>query len=131
MQNLKKPKKFTTISFVLIYMFCLALVLIRWAHTFNNDIVVINQEINSHITNFTLSILMCILFGYISLIAGKQYQSCLMIGVLIIVGNFIYETILPLLNTIDIIDAIYGLVGVLFSLIYLYFISKYGFLDKK
>lgn len=34
---------------------------------------------------------------------------------------------LPILNTADIVDAIYGTIGVFISFIYLYFISKYGF----
>ena len=42
-----------------------------------------------------------------------------------------YETAVPLLNTIDIVGAVYSLVGVLFSLIYLYYISNHGFEDKE
>ena len=97
----------------------------------NNDIIVINQEINSYIINFILSTVMCIVFGYMSFTYRKRYQFCFLIGIIIITGNFIYETVVPLLNTIDIVDSVYGLVGVLFGLIYLYYISNHGFEDKE
>ena len=36
---------------------------------------------------------------------------------------------LPFINTTDFIDAIYGIIGVVISLVYLYFIDKKGFND--
>ena len=74
----------------------------------NNDIIVINQEINSYIINFILSTVMCILFGYMSFTYRKRYQFCFLIGIIIITGNFIYETVVPLLNTIDIVDSVFS-----------------------
>ena len=53
-------------------------------------------------------------------------HSVFLIGIIIVAGNFIYETIVRLLNTIDIVDAVYGLIGVLCSLIYLYYINDHG-----
>lgn len=129
MQRLK-PKIYTTISFIVIYVLCLALILIKWINVFNSNIVVFNQEISSHISNFALSILICSLIGYLLLIARGKYKAVLIVGILIAVANFVYETVLPILNTTDIVDAVYGLFGVFLSLIYLYFISKYGFEDN-
>ena len=122
-----KPKLFTTISFVTVYLFCLILVVIRWINIFNKDVLVVNEIVNSHITNFTLSVMACLLIGYLLLSVGKKYISNIIVGILLILANFIYETLLPILNTTDIIDAVYGLVGVIISLIYLYIISRYGF----
>ena len=65
-----------------------------------------------------------------SFIYGKRYPFFL-IGIIIVAGNFIYETIVRLLNTIDIVDAVYGLIGVLCSLIYLYYINDHGFENKE
>lgn len=126
MQKLK-PKLFTTISFVTLFSFCLVLVVIRWANIFNKNILVVNEIVNSHITNFTLSVMLCILIGYLLLVAGKKYISNIIVGILLVLANYIYEAFLPILNTTDIVDAVYGFIGVLISLIYLYFISKYGF----
>ena len=129
MQTLKQ-KSFTTASLLSIFALCFLLVIIRWLNIFNEDIYVISVEINSHITNFTLSLMMCTLIGYLLLLAGKKYVSTIMVGILLTVVNFIYEIFLPILNTTDIIDALYGLVGVVISLVYLYFIYKYGFIRE-
>lgn len=97
---------------------------------FNENIYVINENINSHITNFTLSVLLCTMIGYFLFLAGKRFHSTLIIGCVLIIANFVYEIFLPVVNTTDIVDAIYGLVGVIIRLIYLYFIGKYGFEGK-
>ena len=123
---MKKTKLWVTISLLSVYLICFALVVIRWINIFNNDIYVINESINSHITNFTLSLLLCTLIGYFLFLAGKKYTLILIFGCLLIVSNFIYEMFLPVLNTTDIVDALYGFIGAVISLIYLYFIEKYG-----
>ena len=126
-----ETKLSTSISLVSIFIFCFILVVIRWINTFNSYIFVINETINSHITNFTLSVLLCVLIGYLLQLFGKKYNSNIIVGMVIILSNFIYEIFLPILNTTDIIDAVYGLVGTIISLIYLYIISKYGFKPNK
>ena len=129
MQTLKQ-KSFATTSLLSIYVLCFLLVIIRWINIFNEDIYVISVAINSHITNFTLSLMMCTLIGYLLLLTGRKYVSTIMMGILLIVVNFIYEIFLPILNTTDIIDALYGLVGVVISLVFLYFIGKHGFIRE-
>ena len=126
-----ETKLSTSISLVSIFIFCFILVLIRWINIFNSYIFVINETINSHITNFTLSVLLCVLIGYLLQLFGKKYNSNIIVGMVIILSNFIYEIFLPILNTTDIVDAVYGLVGTIISLIYLYIISKYGFKTNK
>ena len=129
MQTLKQ-KSVTTTSLLSIFALCFLLVIIRWINIFNEDVYVISVAINSHITNFTLSLMMCTLIGYLVLLAGKKYVSTIVVGILLIVVNFIYEIFLSVLNTTDIIDALYGLVGVVISLVYLYFIDKCGFIRE-
>lgn len=126
-----ETKLSTSISLVSIFIFCFILVVIRWINVFNSYIFVINETINSHITNFTLSVLLCVLIGYLLQLFGKKYNSNIIVGMVIILSNFIYEIFLPILNTTDIVDAVYGLVGTIISLIYLYIISKYGFKTNK
>ena len=110
-------------------MICFILGIIRWLNIFNENIFVITKEINSHITNFTISLMICILIGYLVLCYKKKYSTTVKIGLIIIIMNLVYETILPFINTIDFIDAIYGIIGVIISLLYLYFINKNGFKD--
>ena len=113
-----ETKLSTSISLVSIFIFCFILVVIRWINIFNSYIFVINETINSHITNFTLSVLLCVLIGYLLQLFGKKYNSNIIVGMVIILSNFIYEIFLPILNTTDIVDAVYGLVGTIISLIY-------------
>ena len=131
LNNGNKTKPGTTISLVIVFTVCMVLTVIRWLDIFNADIYVINETVNSHITNFTLSLLLCTFIGYLLLSAGKKYISNAVIGILLIIANFIYELLLPVLNTRDVIDALYGLVGVTVSLIYLFVISRYGFVKEK
>lgn len=131
LNNGNKTKPGTTISLVIVFTVCMVLTVIRWLDIFNADIYVINEIVNSHITNFTLSLLLCTFIGYLLLSAGKKYISNAVIGILLIIANFIYELLLPVLNTRDVIDALYGLAGVTVSLIYLFVISRYGFVKEK
>lgn len=131
LNNGNKTKQGTTISLVIVFTVCMVLTVIRWLDIFNADIYVINETVNSHITNFTLSLLLCTFIGYLLLSAGKKYISNAVIGILLIIANFIYELLLPVLNTRDVIDALYGLAGVTVSLIYLFVISRYGFVKEK
>lgn len=131
LNNGNKTKPGTTISLVIVFTVCMVLMVIRWLDIFNADIYVINETVNSHITNFTLSLLLCTFIGYLLLSAGKKYISNAVIGILLIIANFIYELFLPVLNTRDVIDALYGLAGVTVSLIYLFVISRYGFVKEK
>lgn len=131
LNNGNKTKPGTTISLVIVFTVCMVLTVIRWLDIFNADIYVINETVNSHINNFTLSLLLCTFIGYLLLSAGKKYISNAVIGILLIIANFIYELLLPVLNTRDVIDALYGLAGVTVSLIYLFVISRYGFVKEK
>lgn len=131
LNNGNKTKPGTTISLVIVFTVCMVLTVIRWLDIFNADIYVINETVNSHSTNFTLSLLLCTFIGYLLLSAGKKYISNAVIGILLIIANFIYELLLPVLNTRDVIDALYGLAGVTVSLIYLFVISRYGFIKEK
>ena len=123
----RKPKTITTISIVFIFLLCFILGIIRWINIFNENVFVITKEINSHITNFNISLMLCTLIGYLLLCYRKKYWIIVIVGLVLISINLIYETIFPFINTVDLIDAVYGVVGVIISLIYLLFINKKGF----
>lgn len=111
----------------MIFTVCFILGIIRWINIFNENVFVITKKINSHITNFTISLMLCTLIGYLLLCYKKKYWAIIIIGLILISTNLIYETILPFINTMDLIDAVYGILGVIISLIYLLFIDKKGF----
>ena len=68
--------------------------------------------------------------GYTWLLFGRKFHSVIILGALFIAGNFVCETLLDFLNTTDIVDAIYGTVGVLAVFIYLFFLNKYGLVER-
>ena len=125
--DIRKSKNITTITLVMVFTVCFILGIIRWINIFNENVFVITKEINSHITNFTISLMLCTLIGYLLLCYIKKYWIIVIVGLVLISINLIYETIFPFINTVDIIDAVYGVVGVIISLIYLLFINKKGF----
>lgn len=124
---IRNSKKITTITLLAIFIICFIFIVLRWINCFNDNIYVITELINSHITNFTISLMLCTLVGYLMLSMESKYRYVIIFGILIVVCNLIYEILLPILNTIDIIDALYGIIAVVLSLIYLFFIDKYGF----
>ena len=64
MVNKLRPKKITRIVYNCLILIVTILTIIRWISAFNNEIVVINAEINSHISNFALSLVFYLGVGY-------------------------------------------------------------------
>lgn len=119
-------KKGFNICYLSLVCFCLILIIIRWINSSNSDIVFINNTITSHISNFSLSILFYLFYGYIIILFDVKFRYVIALGISLILGNFIYELFLSVINTKDIIDAIYELAGYLLSFIYLALLKKYG-----
>ena len=80
----RKSKKITTVTFFTIFALCFIIVIIRWINIFNENVFVISNEINSHITNFNISLMLCTLIGYLLLCYKKKYIHTIIIGILII-----------------------------------------------
>ncbi len=64
MNDKLKPKKVTKIVYNCLILFAAILAFIRWMNAFNSGIVVINAEINSHISNFALSLVFYLGVGF-------------------------------------------------------------------
>ena len=69
--DIRKSKNITTITLVMVFTVCFILGIIRWINIFNENIFVITKEINSHITNFNISLMLCTLIGYLLFKKGK------------------------------------------------------------
>lgn len=80
----------------------------------------------SHVSNFTLSVLLYGTFGYVGLLFGMPFRYLVSAGVVVIVLNILTELFLSVLNTPDLIDALYGSVGVLITFGFLIIAMKYG-----
>ena len=119
-------KKEFNICYLSLVCFCLILIIIRWINSSNSDIVFINNTITSHISNFSLSILFYLFYGYIIILFDVKFRYVIVLGMGLILGNFVYELFLSVINTKDIVDAMYGLAGCLLSFVYLALLKKYG-----
>ena len=65
----------------------------------------------SHVYNFGLSYLCVAGIGYPWLMMGVPMRKVALLGAATIVLNLLYEGLLPILNTRDMVDAVYGVVG--------------------
>jgi len=81
---------------------------------------------HTHISNFSISFLLVLVAGYSSIMMTKKLSYSIFVAFLIAMMNIVYELYVPILNTPDIIDAYYGVVGSFSPLIYLVFYQKYG-----
>ncbi|HAT4283900.1 TPA: hypothetical protein I9088_001790 [Clostridium perfringens] len=65
-------------------------------------------------------------YGYIIILFDVKFRYVIVLGMSLILGNFVYELFLSVINTKDIVDAMYGLAGCLLSFVYLALLKKYG-----
>lgn len=86
---------------------------IRWISAFNNIVVIV--EINSHISNFALSLVFYLGVGYTWILQKNAFKEIILLGLFIIGANIMCETVMGVMNTTDILDAVYGIVGTLIS----------------
>jgi hypothetical protein len=121
-----KAKKPALIGYILLLAIGLFLTAVRWYSGINHNFVFINNEITSHISNFALSILFYLVIGYLWLLMGMNLRILTARGAGLIVANVVCETVMTFLNTPDLIDAVYGIVGVLVAYAYLAITKKIG-----
>ena len=74
MNNKVKPKKVTKIVYNCLIFFIAILAFIRWMSAFDKSIVVINAEINSHISNFALSLVFYLGVGFPWILQKKPFN---------------------------------------------------------
>lgn len=125
-----KAKKPFSLAYILLICIGILFTSVKWLSIFNSSFVVINAEIHSHISNLSLSMIVYAGIGYSWLLSGTKFHFIILLGVLIIAANFVCETLMGFMNTTDIIDAIYGTVGVLIAYVYLFFTNKYGLIKR-
>ena len=124
-----RVKKLYTIVQSLLICFGFVLTIIRWLNIFNSNFVVINPEITSHISNFSLSLLTYLTIGSLWLTFGVKIRFVAILGTFMILANFICETLMSSINTVDIVDAIYGTIGIIIVFIYFYCVNSNGLIE--
>lgn len=123
-------KKPFLIAYLTLIFIGILLTLGRWYSVFHYDFVIINAEVHSHISNLSLSMITYVGIGYSWLLFGTKFRFVIILGALLIAGNCVCETLMGFMNTTDMIDAIYGTVGVLVAYVYLFLTHKYGLVER-
>lgn len=121
--NVTKP---FSIGFAVLICIGFLLTIGRWYSVIDSDFVIINAEIHSHISNLSLSLIAYLGIGQSWLLWGVRFRFIMFLGIAMIAGNVVCETLMGFMNTPDIIDAIYGIFGIVVTFIFLAITNKYG-----
>lgn len=116
-------------SYILLFIFASILFSIRCLN-YITGVAVLPDFILLHITNFSLSFMLMLAFGFTVLVFGRKIRVIGIVGLLIIYFNFTYEVFWPISNVPDIIDALFGLSGVITASAFLYMMNKNGVIRK-
>lgn len=121
------PKGFTTISFLSIFVLIYLLFLGRKHKTFRvGYFLEFMPDFYQHISNLAISFLFYSGVGYFWLMMGVPFRMVIFLGLAILTLNFVYELFIPILNTPDIIDAYFGVVGTLLGFLFLLLVRLFG-----
>lgn len=80
----------------------------------------------THMTNFVLSFVLVFISGFMEILMTRKLKNTFFISLGIILINFIYEWYIPILNTLDKVDAYYGFIGSLLPFPFLFILQKFG-----
>ncbi|GHC59111.1 hypothetical protein [Ulvibacter litoralis] len=121
------PKIWAAIGYLTILIFSFVLFFGRNIQTIRIEFLFVNLPgFYTHVSNFSLSLIIFVTIGYIGLMMGSTLKHLTMIGVIIGLINLVIEFFISILNTADKIDAVYGVFGVFLGLIFLFSIQKWG-----
>jgi len=126
----KEIKRKYVVMYLSLFLVAGILFLIRCLNYLDIGAKVLPDFILLHVTNFSLSLMFMLAFGFTVLVFGGEITIIRIAGLLIIVFNLIYEVFLPILNVPDIIDALFGLCGVIVAYVFLYILNKDGVIRK-
>ena len=122
-------KKYLVIYLCLI-VFDAFLMLCRWLEHIVPDVRLLPGFLLDHITNFALCMLLLLIFGMTVLSFGGKLRSITAAALVMSVLNIVYECFIPILNTPDILDAMFGVIGVAIAYVFLIMLRKNGLIDK-
>jgi len=80
----------------------------------------------SHVSNLSISYMLYTGVGYLWLALGVPMRAIAWLGLALAAANLVYETLIPILNTPDPVDALYGLAGIVLGASLLIAIDRYG-----
>lgn len=125
-----RAKRPFQIAYLVLILIGVLLTLGRWYSVFDPGFTVVNGEVHSHISNLSLSMVVYVGIGYSWLLFGRRFHSIAALGLFLIGGSFVCETLLGAVNTPDVTDALYGTAGALAAHVYLALLHRYGLMER-
>lgn len=123
-------KKKYLIIYLCLIVFDAFLMLCRWLGHIVPNVRLLPDFLLDHITNFALCMLFLLIFGITVLSFGGKLRSITAAALIMSVLNIVYECFLPILNTPDIPDAVFGVIGVAVAYVFLIILRKNGLIAK-
>lgn len=123
-------KKKYLIIYLCLIVFDAFLMLCRWLGHIVPNVRLLPDFLLDHITNFALCMLLLLIFGITVLSFGEKLRSITAAALIMSVLNIVYECFLPILNTPDIPDAVFGVIGVAVAYVFLIILRKNGLIAK-
>lgn len=123
-----RAKKPFFIAYMALLLIGILLTIGRWLSVVDPGFVLIHADVHAHLSNFSLSLIVYLGIGYSWLLSGMKFRFVALLGALLIAGNFACETLMGFMNTTDIVDALYGTVGIVLVFVYLLLLKKRGLL---
>ena len=123
-------KKKYLITYLCLIVFDAFLMLCRWLGHIVPNVRLLPDFLLDHITNFALCMLLLLIFGITVLSFGGKLRSITAAALIMSVLNIVYECFLPILNTPDIPDAVFGVIGVAVAYVFLIMLRKNGLIAK-
>ena len=118
------------IIYLCLIIFDAFLMLCRWLGHIVPNVRLLPDFLLDHITNFALCMLLLLIFGITVLSFGGKLRSITAAALIMSVLNIVYECFLPILNTPDIPDAVFGVIGVAVAYVFLIILRKNGLIAK-
>ena len=118
------------IIYLCLIVFDAFLMLCRWLGHIVPNVRLLPDFLLDHITNFALCMLLLLIFGITVLSFGGKLRSSTAAALIMSVLNIVYECFLPILNTPDIPDAVFGVIGVAVAYVFLIILRKNGLIAK-
>lgn len=123
-------KKKYLIIYLCLIVFDAFLMLCRWLGHIVPNVRLLPDFLLDHITNFALCMLLLLIFGITVLSFGGKLRSITAAALIMSVLNIVYECFLPILNTPDIPDAVFRVIGVAVVYVFLIMLRKNGLIAK-
>lgn len=123
-------KKKYLIIYLCLIVFDAFLMLCRWLEHIVPNVRLLPDFLLDHITNFALCMLLLLIFGITVLSFGGKFRGITAVALVTNVLNIGYECFIPIRNTPDILDAVFGVIGIAVAYIFLILLRKNGLIVK-